>query len=164
MKLKRLALIALLGALPVLGCGDDDEPTGPDIGEVAGTWIAGPDNAGTSLIVTPDLPLAPSVDVVNTLQGTISLTITTAERFTLAVTIVDLQVDELVTGDFEITGNNRARLTRDDDPDDPLTASISLSGDVLNVVVQNAVLFDVNMDEEVTDADAAEIDGKFVRS
>lgn len=166
MKLRRLFLIGLLAALPLWGCGDDDETTGPDITELAGTWIASPTTDGTSLVLTPNLAPSQAVDVVNTLQGEITLTITTAERFTLAVNIANLPtpVDEVVTGDFEITGNNRATLTNDDDPDDPLTATFNLSGDVLNVVVQDAELIDLTGDGQVTVLDAAEIDGTFARS
>lgn len=163
MRLINLALIAALAAVALPGCGDDDGSTGPDINAVAGTWVASPTTGGTSVIVTPNIFPALALNVVDDLDGTVTLTITTGERFTLNVNIPNPPVDVTITGDFEITGNNRATLTRDDDPDNPLTATITLSGDVLRVVVQDAELIDVTMDGMVNEQDAATIDATLAR-
>ncbi len=159
----RLALPMLLVVALGVGCGDD-EPTGPDIAILVGTWLASPGNAGTSLLLTPNANPAGAINLVTTLGGNVTAAVTSAERLTFTVNVPALGVNNLVIqGDLELTSSTQARFTNDADPTDVLTLTYGLANNNtrLTVSVQDAELLDLNMDGNVDGADAARLDGIF---
>jgi hypothetical protein len=161
-KWSSLALPALfIGALAV-GCGDDEAPTGITIDDLAGTWIASPDNAGTDVVLAhPTVTL----NLVTTLGGTVTLQVTTAERYTFTANVAALGITNLtITGDINITGNTTATITNDDDPGDVLNVTFNLSGDRLTLTVQDAELIDITQDGFVDADDAADLAATLDRS
>ncbi|UCF20513.1 MAG: hypothetical protein JSU87_03635 [Gemmatimonadota bacterium] len=161
-KWMRLALPVLLISAIAVGCGDDDgDTTGVTIDDLAGTWVANEASTGTKVELTLNAAPATTIEIV-TLGGTASLTITTSERFTLVVDVPGLGGGTF-TGSFTISGRNFT-LTTDDDPDDPITGTFTLSGNTLEVRASDVEIFDVIPPEGVGPEDAALLEAVFGRS
>ena len=163
-KWMRLTLQALLISAIAVGCGDDDgDTTGVTIDDLAGTWVANEAATGTAVELTLNADPSVQFEIVGLFGGTASLTITTSERFTLVVDVPGLGGGTF-TGSFTISGRNFT-LTTDDDPDDPITGTYTLSGNTLEVSASDVEIFDiVNPPEGVGPEDAAQLEAVFRRS
>ena len=158
MRLHRLGRVAgstlsmlMVGALAI-GCGDDDETTGPTIEDLAGTWN------GTSVELTwNDVPSV-SVDLVQ-LGLTITLDVETNETYTFEASLAQ-QTVEMVTGEFNLTGSNSFTLTNDDEPGVEWSGTFTLSGNNMSVRIEDVTLFD--FDDDGTN-DESLMEGDFVR-
>jgi hypothetical protein len=154
MKWTRLVLpVLLVGALAV-ACGDDDT-TGVTIQQLAGTWDA------TSLELTPDDFPIPPIDLVNDLGGTITLIVSTNERYMFIADVAPQPVDT-IQGDFEINGSSFTLTNDEDDPGEPpLNGTFSLVNDILSITVEHAEIADLTQDGNL---DPALLEGVFERT
>jgi hypothetical protein len=153
----RFALPVLLVGAIAVACGDDDEePTGPTVDDLAGSWDA------TSLLLTWNANPAVSVDLVQTFGGTVTLVITAAGRYTFTAAVPG-QAVQTITGDFTITGTNQFSLTNDDDPLDVLNGTFVLdsNGNELDINLPDATILDFDEDGE---DDEALLEGNFLRT
>lgn len=141
--------LMFIGALTV-ACDDDDDngATGPTIADLAGSWQM---TSGTLGAI--DLSFA---------VNDITLDIDNAGAFTLTITPLAGPAT-VITGDFEITGNNTANIITDDDPANPIPATFNLSGDNLTVQANDVELLDITGDGMVTSDDEADLNITFER-
>lgn len=158
MKWTRLVLpVLLIGALAV-ACGDDDT-TGVTIQDLAGTWNA------TDLDLTLDANPLLTVDLVNQFGGTITLIVSTNNRYMFIADVPPMPVDT-IQGDFELNGNSFT-LTNDEDPPDepPLNGTFTLSSDKndLTITVEHAEIADFSQPPD-GDPDPALLVGEFERT
>jgi len=158
MKWTRLVLpVLLVGALTV-ACGDDDT-TGVTIQDLAGTWDA------ISLELTPDAAPIITVDLVQDFGGTITLIVSTNNRYMFIADVPPQPVDT-IQGDFELDGTSFT-LTNDEDPpgEPPLEGTFTLSsdGNSLQITVEHAEIADFSQPPD-GDPDPALLEGDFERT
>ena len=156
MKPIRHAATLVLAAALAAGCGDNDN-TGPTLSDLAGNWSA------TKAQFTLDANPAISLDVVQ-VGGTVTLVVTNDGKFTFTGALPGAPGPIVVTGTWEIDGN-KVTVTSDEDPDNPVTGTFSLSNDknTLSVTIEHTTIVDLTQDGQVTDTDAAELDARFDR-
>ena len=150
----RIALpVLLVGALAV-ACGDDDEPTGVTIGDLAGTWDA------SDLSLTWNANPAVVINLVD-IGATVTLVINSNSTYSFTIAVPG-QDDQVITGDFTLLGGNRFELTNDDEPEDLWTGTFTLSadGNELSVNLPDVTIFDFDSDGT---EDEALLEGDFDR-
>lgn len=151
----RFALPVLLVAAFAVACGDDDdEPTGPGLDELTGTWDA------SSLSLTWNANPAVVINLVD-LGATVTLVINANGTYNFTIE-VPAQADQVITGDFTLLGGNSFSLTNDDEAGVLWTGTFTLSadGNELSINLPNVTIFD--FDQDGTE-DEALLEGDFDR-
>jgi len=145
--------VLLLGALTG-ACGDDDTPTGFGLDDLVGEW----DASLFRLTWNADPEFSP--DLV-ALGATVTLDFNSDGSYSLTVS-VQVQGDQVITGDFTLLGGNQFSLTNDAEPGVTWTGTFTFSsnGNELSINVLNVAIFDFDGDDE---EDEALLEGDFDR-
>lgn len=142
MKFLRTATVLVLSVFVLTACDDDDTTTSVEVADLAGAWNT------TQFEYTDNANPSFSIDVISTLNGSLTIDVNETGSFTGEVEIPNVTPGPLpIGGTFSISGDSLSvdfnAQTESYDLVDDFDAAFTLSGNVLTLT-NNDVTYDFN--------------------